>query len=71
MQQVPRPRKIEDATTISIHIPKKDKELLQQLALKNGMLFSEYVRAVIQRHLEEVRKIREEQRKRIMSELYG
>ncbi|MEM0109642.1 MAG: ribbon-helix-helix protein, CopG family [Candidatus Micrarchaeaceae archaeon] len=68
---MPRPRKIEDATTISIHIPKKDKELLQQLALKNGMLFSEYVRAVIQRHLEEVRRIREEQRKRIMSELFG
>jgi predicted DNA-binding protein len=66
---MPRPRKIEDATTISIHVPKKDKELLQELALKNGMLFSEYVRAIIQRHLEETRKIREEQRKRIMSEL--
>jgi predicted DNA-binding protein len=68
---MPRPRKIEDATTISIHIPKKDKELLEELALKNGMLFSEYVRAIIQLHLEEVRKNREEQRKRIMSELFG
>ncbi|MCI4407968.1 MAG: hypothetical protein JHC26_02665 [Thermofilum sp.] len=66
-----RPRKIEDATTISIHIPKKDKELLKELAVKNGMLFSEYVRSIIQQHLEEVRRIREEQRKRIMSELYG
>jgi predicted DNA-binding protein len=68
---MPRPRKFEDATTISIHVPKKDKELLQELALRNNMLFSEYVRAIIQRHLEEVRKKREEQRKRILSELYG